>query len=83
MVVEAIEAGHYTLYCLKVGLMLNIHRFINSYKSTSSRFIKKEYPKIYDSLWSGVFWKRGYFIATTGGANIETIKQYIENQQRK
>lgn len=29
------------------------------------------------------FGRELYFIATTGGANIETIKQYIENQQRK
>ena len=28
-------------------------------------------------------WKRGYFITTTGGASIETIKQYIEKQQRR
>lgn len=45
--------------------------------------IKKEYPQIYKVLWNGVFWKRGYFINTTGGANIETIKQYIERQQRR
>ena len=83
MVVEAnFEADHIHIL-FKSGTDVNIQRFINSYKSTSSRIIKKEYPEIYDSLWSGVFWKRGYFIATTGGANIEIIKQYIENQQRK
>ena len=62
---------------------VNMQKFINSYKSASSRTIKKEYPQIYKVLWNGVFWKRGYFINTTGGANIETIKQYIERQQRR
>ena len=54
-----------------------------SYKSASSRLIKKEYPEIKTQLWKSQFWKIGYFITTTGGANIETIKQYIENQSRR
>lgn len=62
---------------------VNMQKFINSYKSASNRTIKKEYPQIYKVLWNGVFWKRGYFINTTGGVNIEIIKQYIERQQRR
>jgi putative transposase len=58
-------------------------KFINSYKSASSRLIKKEYPEIKKKLWKEAFWKIGYFISTTGGANIETIRKYIERQQRK
>lgn len=44
-------------------------------KSASSRLIKKEYSEIKNSLWKSAFWKKGYFITTTGGANIETIKK--------
>ena len=62
---------------------INLQKFVNSYKSESSRLIKKEYPKIKRKLWKSQFWKRGYFITTTGGASIETIKQYIEKQQRR
>jgi putative transposase len=58
-------------------------KFINSYKSASSRLIKKEYPEIKKKLWKEAFWKIGYFISTTGGANIETIRKYIERQQKK
>lgn len=58
-------------------------KFINSYKSASSRLIKKEYPEIKKKLWKEAFWKIGYFISTTGGANIETVRKYIERQQRK
>ena len=63
--------------------MLICKKFVNSYKSTSSRLIKKEYPEIKDKLWKSQFWKIGYFITTTGGANIKIIKQYIENQSRR
>ncbi len=62
---------------------VNLQKFVNSYKSTSSRLIKKEYPEIKDKLWKSQFWKIGYFITTTGGANIKIIKQYIENQSRR
>ncbi|MBV1767495.1 MAG: IS200/IS605 family transposase, partial [Methanobacterium sp.] len=58
-------------------------KFINSYKSASSRLIKKEYPEIKEKLWKGAFWKIGYFISTTCGVNIETIRKNIERQQKK
>ena len=60
----------------------NLVKFINSYKSASSRIIKKQYPVIKKSLWKSAFWKTGYFITTTGGANIETIHQYIEQREK-
>lgn len=62
---------------------VNLQKFVNSYKSASSRLIKKEYPEIKKQLWKSQFWKIGYFITTTGGASIETIKQYVENQSRR
>lgn len=61
----------------------NLVKFINAYKSASSRSIKRDYPKIKRFLWKSAFWKTGYFITTSGGANIETIKRYIERQREK
>lgn len=58
-------------------------KFINSYKSASSRLIKKDFPEIKHKLWKLAFWKTGYFITTTGGANIETIQKYIQKQRKK
>jgi putative transposase len=57
-----------------------ISKFINAYKSASSRLIKKEYPKIKESLWKEYFWSRSYCLLTTDGAPIEIIKKYIESQ---
>ncbi|POB11833.1 IS200/IS605 family transposase [Sulfobacillus sp. hq2] len=57
-----------------------LSRFINAYKSASSRLIKKEFPLIRQSLWKEYFWSRSFCLLTTGGAPIETIKRYIENQ---
>ncbi len=58
-------------------------KFINSYKSASSRLIKKEFPEIRQKLWKEYFWSRSFCILTTGGAPIETVKAYIENQGDK
>ncbi len=58
----------------------NISKFINAYKSASSRLIKKEYPSITSRLYKEAFWSQSFCLISTGGANIETIKKYIESQ---
>lgn len=57
-----------------------ISKFINAYKSASSRLLKKEFPEIRSKLWQEYFWSRSYCLLTTGGAPIEVIRQYIETQ---
>lgn len=60
-----------------------LSKFINAYKSASSRLIKKEFPEIKTQLWKEYFWSRSFCLITTGGANIEIIKQYIQSQGHK
>ncbi len=57
-----------------------LSKFINAYKSASSRLIKKEFPSIRKSLWKEKFWSRSFCLLTSGGAPIEVIKRYIEQQ---
>src|SRR5690554_4808886 len=57
-----------------------LSRFINSYKSASSRLIKKEYPQIREQLWKENFWSRSFCLLTTGGAPVDIIRKYIESQ---
>ena len=61
----------------------NISKFINAYKSASSRLIKKEYPFIRSSLYKEMFWSQSFCLISTGGASIDTIKKYIESQGEK
>jgi|SRR5579875_360013 len=58
-------------------------KFINAYKSASSRLIKKHFPQVKRKLWKEYFWSRSFCLLTTGGAPIEVIKKYIENQGMK
>ena len=57
-----------------------ISKFINAYKSASSRLIKKEFPEIRKKLWQEDFWSQSFCLISTGSAPIETIRQYIETQ---
>lgn len=57
-----------------------ISKLLNAYKSASSRRIKNEFPSIRKYLWKEYFWSKSYCLVTTGGAPLEVVKQYIENQ---
>ena len=57
-----------------------ISKFINAYKSASSRLLKKEFPEIRRKLWKETFWSQSFCLLTTGGAPPEVIKKYIETQ---
>lgn len=60
-----------------------ISKFINAYKSASSRIIKKEFPHVKTQLWKEYFWSRSFCLLTTGGSPIDVVKKYIENQGEK
>ena len=60
-----------------------LSKFINAYKSASSRLVKKEFPDIRRSLWKEMFWSRSYCLISTGGATVEVIRQYIATQGDK
>lgn len=60
-----------------------ISKFINAYKSASSRLLKKEYSEIGEKLWREYFWSQSFCLLTTGGAPIDVIKKYIESQGEK
>lgn len=60
---------------------INLANTINSYKTVTSRYIRKEFQKeLSEFYWKPYFWSRSYMILTTGGATIDVIKKYIEQQ---
>ncbi|WP_137842793.1 IS200/IS605 family transposase [Bacillus sp. 2SH] len=58
-------------------------KFINAYKSASSRLIKRDFPQVKKKLWKEMFWSRSFCLLTTGGSPIDVVKIYIENQSDK
>jgi putative transposase len=54
---------------------------VNNLKTVSSRLIRRDFKQIINKVyWKPVFWHRSYCIVTAGGAPLEIIKRYIENQ---
>lgn len=59
-------------------------RKIGSLKNSLSRDVKREFPEeVSQYLYGDKFWSDSYYIGTTGGANISTVRKYIENQGKK
>ncbi|BCA37013.1 transposase (plasmid) [Bacillus wiedmannii] len=58
-------------------------KFINAYKSASSRLIKRDFPQVKKKLWKEMFWSRSFCLLTTGDSPIDVVKTYIENQSEK
>ena len=54
---------------------------IGSLKNSLARKARNRHREYLDQfLWEESFWSDSYYIASTGGANLDTVKSYIENQ---
>jgi putative transposase len=63
---------------------MNMSILINNLKTVSSRLIKKKYSGHFRKFyWKPALWTRAYCLLTTGGASIDVIKKYIENQGKE
>lgn len=61
---------------------VSLSNFVASLKGVSSRLLRKEFGDFHPWLKRrGVLWSPSYFAASCGGAPIEIIRQYIEDQQ--
>ena len=50
-------------------------------KGRSSRRLQDEFPELRKRYWGQHLWARGYFCATVGAVDEQTVKAYIENQK--
>lgn len=58
-------------------------KFINNIKTVTSRYLRKEFPDRVNQFYSkDVLWNGSYFIASCGGVTVETLKKYVESQNK-
>jgi putative transposase len=75
------EADHVHLL-LNYPPKVSVSKLVNSLKGVSARMIrKKQFPSITKALWGHSLWSPSYFAGSCGGAPIEILKQYIEQQK--
>jgi putative transposase len=60
---------------------ISVSDIVNKLKGTSSRFLRIERSDIAKRYYNGVLWSPSYFAVSAGGAPLEVIKQYVENQR--
>ena len=63
---------------------LAVSRLVNSLKLVSSRLLRvRDFPEVRRKLWGVHFWSPSYFASSCGGANLDTVKRYIQEQRSK
>ncbi|MFJ8078265.1 IS200/IS605 family transposase [Streptomyces sp. NPDC096176] len=56
---------------------------VNSLKGVSSRYLRAEFTgRVNQATMHGRFWSGSYFAGSCGGAPLQVVKDYIENQKR-
>lgn len=65
---------------IEVDPRFGIHRAIKQIKGKTSFVLRNEFKSLTTRLPS--LWTNSYFVSTVGGAPLEAIKKYIENQER-
>ena len=67
---------------LEADTMTSPAELANVLKTQTARRARKLYgdTTLKKYYWKPYFWSDSYFITTTGGANIETLERYIQDQ---
>jgi putative transposase len=78
--IEAIETMPDHVHLLVVvDPQYGIHRLVKQIKARSSRLLRQEFPHLKSRI--PTLWTNSYLVATTGGATLEVVKRYVENQR--
>lgn len=71
-----------------VHLMVSVHpkvaisNLVSKLKGKSSYMIRREYwDRVKTMLWGKHFWSPSYCVVSCGGASLDVVKNYINNQQ--
>ena len=60
----------------------SISVIVNNLKGRSSRLLRRDMPDVKKRYWGdgSALWHRSYFAGSVGGAPLEIVKQYIQQQ---
>lgn len=72
-----------------VHLMISVHpklaisNLVGKLKGKTAYFLRQEFRKeVRKKLWGDHFWSPSYCVVSCGGAPLDVVKKYIENQRR-
>ena len=65
---------------IEVDPQFGINKAIRHIKGVSSHALRTEFPSLKSRL--PTLWTNSYFVSSVGGAPLEEIKKYIQNQKK-
>lgn len=75
------EADHLHLL-LSLPPAVSVSKIIGAIKTNTSRVVRQQgWPEVTTQLWGDHFWSPSYFVASTGGAPLERVREYIRQQR--
>ena len=66
---------------IEVPPAIGVNKAVRHIKGGSSRILRQEFPKLRSRL--PCLWTNSYFVSTVGGAPLDEVKKYIENQKTR
>ena len=64
---------------LEVDPQYGVHKAVKTIKGKTSYLLRSEFKHLTTKL--PTLWTNSYFVSTVGGAPLDAIKQYVENQK--
>ncbi len=62
---------------------VQLSKLVNNLKTVSSRYLKKEFKERFEQYyWKDALWSGSYYISSCGGMSIDTLKRYVQQQNR-
>jgi len=82
--IEAVEAdGDHLHLMIQHPPRLALSEIVRRLKGASSHFVRKaRLPEVLRRLWGRAFWSPSYFVVSCGGAPLDVVRAYVENQQK-
>ncbi|PSK66842.1 hypothetical protein B0E53_01177 [Micromonospora sp. MH33] len=69
----------YVHLLVEVDPQFGVHKLVKAIKARTSRVLREEFPSLRSRL--PTLWTNSYFVATTGGAPLAAVKEYVEQQK--
>jgi putative transposase len=81
-IIEWNGEGDHIHFLLRYPPTLVLTDLVRVLKSGSASATLDKFGSVYYGKHARTFWSSGYFLCSVGGATLEILKQYIENQGR-
>ena len=79
--VEMNGEDHHVHLLVQYPSKVAVSSLVNSLKGVSSRMLRSQRPDLRKRYWKGILWSPSYFAASCGGAPIDILKAFLEQQK--